>query len=54
MSDDGIATLRLLQARLEVDVNRAATFEERARITAYWWDIENLLASELDDGTDTD
>ena len=46
MSEVSIATLRTMQDRIAVDVYRANTFEEKARMTAYWWDLEALINAE--------
>ncbi|UDL15793.1 hypothetical protein QEH42_gp165 [Microbacterium phage Pumpernickel] len=50
MSDYTAVLLRQLQNRLALDVQRAATFEEKARLTAYWYDLQKALDSET--GTD--
>lgn len=48
MSDYAADLLRQLQQRLAEDVQRARTYEEKARLTAYYYDLQKALDGEIE------
>lgn len=50
MSDYAQLLLRQMQDRIAHDVQRAATYEEKARLTAYWYDLQRALDGEEETG----